>query len=150
MKSVVDFFKNKKSSWVEENSNPDMPPIYYPKNDLRPPVFEEGEYETKDNQLFRFERLPPTTVLHELATAIKGELTRLNPSNERSTPVVLKNTKYGSVTIVWYKRSLQFTIYKTSDTAYKKMITNRETIFGIQQALKMIENDEYSGVLSED
>jgi hypothetical protein len=30
------------------------------------------------------------------------------------------------------------------------MITNRETIYGIQQALKMIEKDEYSGVMSED
>lgn len=150
MKSVVDFFKKKSGSYTQENENPAMPPIYYPKADLRPPVFEQDEYETKDNQLFRFKNLPPTTVLHELATAIGGELTRLYPENERSTPVVLKQTKYGSVTIVWYKRSLQFTIYKTSDTSYKKMITNRETIYGIQQALKMIEKDEYSGVMSED
>lgn len=163
MKSIVDMFKKKRIYTVDEieeiqtktnNCQSYIPDPYYPRPDLRPQDLAEGEFETIDEQHYRFKELPPITVLHELAEAVDGELTRLIPDNPSSTPIVLKNTKYGFVSIVWFKRLMQFTLYVTAtyerNTDYKKSITQRRTLYGVEKAIRDINEDKYPGIFSED
>lgn len=151
MKSIVDFFRRPEKDCEPEpkkNCN-SMEPRYYRK-DLEPPELKSGEYETKQEQLYRFGELHPVTVLHEVANQIGGEVTRVDPKNNRSTPIVLKSTSRGMTSIVFYKTSLQFTIYQIGaleiDRFAKNTITNRESIYGLQKAYEMIEKGEYDKV----
>ena len=149
MKSITEMFKRDYNNKAE----PDPFEPRYHREDLMPPELLEGEYETLQEQQFRFDNLHPMTVLYEVAKELGGKLTRLKPDDERSTPIVLKSTSMGMCTIVFYKRSLQFTIYetKTFETycETKKVITNRKSIYGLQKAFEMIETGEYDKIFSD-
>lgn len=147
MNSVVDFFK--KDSGKTSDRNMCLSPNYYDKN-LVPPVFENKGFESDRSQRERFQRLDPVTVLFEVADAVGGKVTRVDEFDENSTPIVFRETPQGFVSIVFYKKLMRFTIYVSetykSDTASKKTITHRRTLYGLQKAIEMIDAGEYNTV----
>ena len=168
-KSITDFFKqmnsNKNltdftdftdvdhplSNFDTQSSVEDLKPRY-PKKELMPPVLQEGEYETIEEEIKRFKQLHPITVLYEVAERLQGKLTRLDPEVLKSTPIVLKSTGMGMCTIVFYKNNSQFTIYETltfeTYCGSKNMITNRKSIYGLQKAFEDIEKGYYDKVFN--
>lgn len=149
MNSVVDFFK--KNSNKAKKSDMNLFPKYYDKT-LAPPICNDGEFESDYNQHNRFAKLDPVTVLFEVAKAIGGKVTRVDEFDEGSTPIVFKKTSKGDVSVVFYKKLMRFTIYVAetykSNTASKKTITHRKTLYGLQKAFEMIENEEYNDVFN--
>ena len=153
-KSITDFFKTtyikKQGRREQTNPNLEIPEPRYPKQNLMPPVLEEDEYETSDDERRRFKKLDPTTVLHEVAERLNGRLVRLIPEDPGSTPTVLIGTCMGLCSVVYYKNHSRFTIYETSTFEKycnsKNTITNRNSIYGLQKAFEDIEKGYYDKV----
>ena len=152
--NIVRFFKKNQPDYESDYKTDDSPnqkeifkPIYRT-SDLKPPVFDDDEYETAESQQYRFSNLHPITVLCEVADVIDGKVTRTNPFEKSSTPIILKKLKNINISIMFYKNKMNFAIYQNFfDDPVSKMITSRKTVYGLQKAIEMIENGEYNEVL---
>lgn len=94
-----------------------------------------------DDERFRFSIMNPVDVCDEIAEIIGGVATRVNPNNENSAPIVVKEVAGIKLSIVYYRSTKTMTVYKFSNygKGKSKIILTRNTTLGIIKALENIE-----------
>lgn len=93
-----------------------------------------------DDERIKFGSMNPVDVCKEVAEKIGGEATRVNKNDSESTPIIIKEVNGVKYSVVYFKLSRSFAIYKLDDYGKNKnySIASRNTSFGLKMAFENI------------
>jgi len=93
-----------------------------------------------DDERIKFGSMNPVDVCHEVAAKIGGESSRVDIKNPESTPIIIKEINGIKYSVVYFKSSRSFAIYKLDDYGKSRSysIASRNTSFGLKMAFENI------------
>jgi hypothetical protein len=93
-----------------------------------------------DDERIQFGAMNPVDVCRIVAEKIDGESSRVDIKNPESTPIVIKEVNGIRYSVVYFKSSRSFAIYKLDDYGKSRShsIASRNTSFGLKMAFENI------------
>ena len=95
-----------------------------------------------DDERIHFSTMNPVDVCRIVAEKIEGEPSRIDIKNPDSTPIVIKEINGIKYSVVYFKSSRSFAIYRLKDygKSRSQSIASRNTSFGLKMAFKNIKD----------
>ena len=112
----------------------------------QPQKLSKKQFESHSQESQRFATMHPMAVCEEVSRKIGGIATRTDPNDLKSSPIIIKEASNNTFfSVVFFKRSGQFSIYLTKNLKSKKRtpVTSRNSSHGLKMAFENIEQGKY-------